>query len=69
MLLVPTAEHKTFEWLREINVHLVRGYPANTKRNKHTIITRKQRFEIIITCLLHFVFAAYAADGFCCDIM
>ena len=31
--------------------------PANTKRNKHIIITSKQRFDVIITCLLRFVFA------------
>ena len=31
--------------------------PANTKRNKHVIITPKHRFNVMITCLLRFVFA------------
>ena len=29
---------------------------ANTKRNKHVIITLKQCFDVIIRCLLRFVF-------------
>ena len=31
--------------------------PANTQRNKLVIITSKRCFDIIIACLLHFVFA------------
>ena len=34
-------------------------YPANTQRNKHVIITSKQRFDVIISCLLRCVFAGY----------
>ena len=30
--------------------------PTNTQRNKHVIITSKRRFDVIITCLLRFVF-------------
>ena len=30
---------------------------ANTQRNKQVIITSKRRFDVIITCLLRFVFA------------
>ena len=30
---------------------------ANTRRNKHVIITSKRCFDVIITCLLRFVFA------------
>ena len=30
--------------------------PANTHRNKHVIITSKRRFDVMITCLLRFVF-------------
>ena len=33
--------------------------PANTKRNKHVIITSKRRFDVIITCLLRCVFAGH----------
>ena len=32
-------------------------FPANTKRNKRVIITTKQRFDVMITCLLRCVFA------------
>ena len=32
-------------------------FPTNIKRNKHVIITSKQRFDVIITCLLRDVFA------------
>ena len=32
-------------------------FPANTKRNKHVIITSKQYFDVIIACLLRCVFA------------
>ena len=35
------------------------GYQANTQRNKHVIVTSKRRFHVIISCLLHFVFAWY----------
>ena len=34
---------------------------ANTKRDKHVIITSKQRFDVIIMCLLHFLFAGKAS--------
>ena len=39
-----------------------RSYPANTKRNKHIIITSKLRFKrsnVIISCLICCVFAGY----------
>ena len=31
--------------------------PANTKRNKHVIVSSKRRFHVIIACLLRYVFA------------
>ena len=31
--------------------------PANTQRNKHVTITSKQRFDMIIMCLLRYVLA------------
>ena len=43
----------------------VKGYhPANTQRNKYVIITSKPRFDVIITCLLCSVFAAWAVTNF-----
>ena len=30
--------------------------PANTKRNRRLIITSRRRFDVIITCLLRFMF-------------
>ena len=33
------------------------AYQVNTQRNTHVIITSKRRFDVIITCSLHFVFA------------
>ena len=31
--------------------------PQQTQRNEYIIITSKRRFDVIITCLLRFVFA------------
>ena len=36
-------------------------YPANTKYNKHVIISSKRRFDVIIVYLLRFVFAGLIA--------
>ena len=36
--------------------------PTNTQRNKHVIITSKRRFDVIITCLLRFVFVWMRID-------
>ena len=33
--------------------------PANTQRIKHVLIASKRRFDVIITCLLRFVFAGW----------
>ena len=41
------------------NVAAYFHYPANTKRDRHAIITSKQCFEVIITCLLRCVFAGH----------
>ena len=38
-------------------VTVVFTIPANTKRNKHVIITSKRRFDVIIRCLLRCVLA------------
>ena len=38
-------------------VALTMPFPANTKRNKHVIITSKRHFDVIITCLLRCVCA------------
>ena len=38
-------------------------FPADTKRNKHVIITSKRRFDVIITYLLRCVFAVLLAWG------
>ena len=40
-----------------VNVSVPCSVPANTKRDKNVIITSKQRFDVIITCLLRCVFA------------
>ena len=37
--------------------YMSRQLPANTKRNKHVIITSKRSFDVIITCLSCCVFA------------
>ena len=34
------------------SVHFAKAYPADTKRNRHVIITSKRHFDVIITCLL-----------------
>ena len=36
---------------------IISAIPANSQRNKHVIIAPKRRFDVIITCLLRFVFA------------
>ena len=36
---------------------ILQNVPANTKRNKHVIITSKRCFDVIITCSLRCVFA------------
>ena len=35
------------------------GIAANTQRNKYVIITSKRRFDVIITCLLRFLFTRW----------
>ena len=35
-----------------ITCQVAKSIPANTQRDKHVIITSKQRFDVIITCLL-----------------
>ena len=42
-----------------IRVRNMSRYPTNTQHNKHVIITSKLCFDVIITCLLRFVFAGY----------
>ena len=37
--------------------------PANTERNKHVIIRSKRRFDVIIACLLHCVFAGFVSNS------
>ena len=39
------------------------GFPANTQRDNHVIITSKRRFDVKITCLLRFVFAVLTPDS------
>ena len=39
------------------------NYPANTKRDKHVIITSKRSFDVIITCLSRCVLPGYYLSG------
>ena len=41
----------------------LRNIPENKPRNKHVIITSKHRLDVIITCLLHCVFAGINLRG------
>ena len=38
-------------------------FPANTKRNKHVTIMSKQRFDVIIVCLLRCAFAGLLSQS------
>ena len=42
----------SFQFQQQKGKHVTMLCPANTQRNKHVIITSKQRFDVIITCLL-----------------
>ena len=37
-------------------------FPANTKRNKHVIITSSRRFDVMITCLLRLVSVGFTVE-------
>ena len=43
-------------------IHTTR--PPHTQRNKHVIITSKRRFDVIIMCLLRFVYAGRVSGIF-----
>ena len=40
--------------------------PANTQRNEYVIITQKRRFDVLIPCLLRFVFVGLNFDRMLC---
>ena len=40
----------------EVTLDKYMTYTANTQRNKHVVMKSKRRFDVIITCLLHFAF-------------
>ena len=57
--ILTTTNHKSAmpaHWRPCLLFHW-QSYPANTQCNKHVIITWKRRFYVIITCLLHCLFA------------
>ena len=51
-------------------MHSAANFPADSQRNKHVIITSKWHFDVIISCLLHFVFTRQPSRAsLLCDLL